>query len=106
MTVSWSAADIVRALRPPWDGPALMLQCYLDDSGTHGGAPVVVWGGVIGSVDQFGRLEDQWKRLLREPLPGKLPLKSFHLSHCCGSSESSSKIQTLKPIACSICSGL
>jgi hypothetical protein len=85
MSFLWPARDLQRGclsslMRP---GAILMLQAYFDDSGKAGrGDRVVVWGGVVGFVDQFDALESAWDRLLRSPLPGKRPLKSFHLTDC------------------------
>ncbi len=59
-----------------------MLDCYFDDSGTHPGADVLVWGGIMGTAEQISDLADSWRKLLRAPLPSKPPLKQFHLSHC------------------------
>ena len=59
-----------------------MLSGYFDDSGTHADSPVVVWAGLLGTEAQWERLEPAWKAKLEEPLPGKAPLKQFHLSAC------------------------
>jgi hypothetical protein len=61
-----------------------MLECYFDDSGTHGGSPVVTWGGLFGTTAQWDYLDKRWRALLADPLPeaGKPPLGQFHLSHC------------------------
>lgn len=61
-----------------------MLRAYFDDSGTHGDSPVVVVGGLIGLTEDWGKLEDEWRAKLAFPLPGKPPLKAFHLSHLVG----------------------
>jgi len=57
-----------------------MLECYFDDSGTHAGSKIIVWGGLIGTPDKFDVLSRQWIKLLREPLPNKKPLKKMQLS--------------------------
>lgn len=59
-----------------------MAVFYIDDSGTHDGAPVVVFGGLIGEQEQWERFEPRWKAKLANPLPGKSPLKRFHMHHC------------------------
>jgi len=61
-----------------------MLKGYFDDSGTHDGAPIAVMGGLIGSVEQWERLEDRWGKQLANPLPeaGKPRLKMFHMADC------------------------
>ena len=59
-----------------------MLECYFDDSGTHDGAPALVWGGIVGTSEQITDLSETWRALLRRPLPGKPPLRQFHLAQC------------------------
>lgn len=66
----------------PRDGALLMLQCFFDDSGTHDGSKVVVWGGVAGTVEQFEELEQQWVAALANPPFGKPPIKKFSQSDC------------------------
>jgi hypothetical protein len=65
-------------------GYLFMLQAYLDDSGTHNGAPVLAIGGLIGTPESWDGLEQAWIARLREPLPGKPPVRAFHLSHLIG----------------------
>ena len=62
-----------------------MLEGGFDDSGTHDRSDVVVWGGVMGDTDWFAKLDEPWKRLLDEPIPGKPPIKQFHHSKLSGS---------------------
>ncbi len=61
-----------------------MLRAYFDDAGSHAGAPVVVVGGLVGTVDQWESLEEAWERQLANPLPevGKPCLSMFHMSPC------------------------
>lgn len=59
-----------------------MLRAYFDDSGTHARSPVVVVGGLVGSVADWERFEGSWGQKLAAPLPGKPPLKMFHLAAC------------------------
>lgn len=59
-----------------------MLHCYFDDSGTHDGSRLAVWGGLAGATGHFLELDAAWRRLLAEPLPGKAPLKKFALADC------------------------
>ncbi|WP_137754032.1 hypothetical protein [Sphingopyxis sp. L1A2A] len=75
--------DLVRLSFPGQGerGCFLMLQGYFDDSGTHCDSSVVVWGGVMGDTEWFTKLERDWLPLLQQPIPGKPPIKQFHLSH-------------------------
>ncbi len=85
MSVLWTARDLAILGFPPSgqnSGRMLLLQCYFDDSGTHDASEFVVWGGVLGGVEQIVDLDAKWLRLLSEPLPGKPAIKNFHLSHC------------------------
>lgn len=62
-------------------GMFAMLEFYLDDSGTHKGSRVAVWGGVVGHHQFFDQLEAAWKARLACPCEGKPPIKAFHSSH-------------------------
>jgi hypothetical protein len=75
--------DLARLSFPGRKGAGwfLMLEGYFDDSGTHPGSSMVVWGGVMGDSVSFAAMEESWLRLLAEPLPGKPRIKQFHLSH-------------------------
>ena len=78
-------AELAKAILPfRGDGWILMLEAYLDDSGTHQKAPVVVIGGLIGPTQHWDALEREWVAKLAEPLPGKPAIKAFHLSHLIG----------------------
>src|SRR3954447_19259018 len=59
-----------------------MSQGYFDDSGTHGSSEVVVWGGLMGTDSQWLRFGRDWNSKLDDPLPGKPPLKRFHMTDC------------------------
>ncbi len=59
-----------------------MLGVFLDDSGTHSTSRVVVMGGLLGDDAQWDAFASAWEARLAQPLPGKAPLKQFHLSHC------------------------
>jgi len=58
-------------------GRFVMLECYFDDSGTHGTSRVVVWGGIVGHKDFMRELEAAWKARLAEPCEGKPPIRKF-----------------------------
>ena len=64
------------------DGRLLMLKMYLDDTGTHGGSPVVGVGGLIGTEAQWTDFDTRWKALLAEPVPGAPPIRMWHSWHC------------------------
>lgn len=59
-----------------------VIGAFFDDSGTHAGAPLIVIGGVIGTGEQWDDFASRWEALLRSPLPGKPPLRQFHLAPC------------------------
>jgi hypothetical protein len=82
MSIIWPAADIARAVRLEKDGALIMLQSFFDDSGTHAQSTVVVWGGVVGTVEQFTDLEQRWIAALACPPFGKAPLKKYSQSDC------------------------
>ncbi len=62
----------------------MMVFCA-DDSGTHKGSRVVVWGGILGYQDFFDELAVAWKRCLAEPCEGRPPISAFHSSHLAAS---------------------
>lgn len=55
-----------------------MLECYLDDSGTHEGSPLVAWGGIAGHKHYLDQLDTAWRDQLLKPCDGKPPIKKFH----------------------------
>lgn len=59
-----------------------VLGAFFDDSGTHAGSPLVVIGGLLGTDEQWDAFAAAWEALLAKPLPGKPPLRQFHLSPC------------------------
>lgn len=63
-------------------GLLVMLRAYFDDSGTHRSSDVILIGGLVGTINQWDQFEAQWAAKLAEPLPGKPPLRRFHLSEC------------------------
>ncbi len=84
MTQAILARDIARVVLPRdvQNGGLFMLSAYFDDSGTHQGSPLVVWGGAMGTEAQWTKFETAWRALLQAPLPGKPPLKQFHAAAC------------------------
>lgn len=63
-------------------GIVRMLTAYFDDSGTHADSRVAVIGGWCGTEAQWSAFDAEWTAKLQEPLPGKPPIRQFHLSHC------------------------
>jgi hypothetical protein len=61
-----------------------MLAAYFDDSGTHGDSKLVVWGGFIGTAEQWCDFDKAWRTKLARPLPGKPRLAKFGLADCVG----------------------
>ncbi|MGM4927670.1 DUF3800 domain-containing protein [Tardiphaga sp. 619_E2_N8_5] len=59
-----------------------MLGAFFDDSGTHDGSQVVAIGGLLGTDHQWDVFEQGWNEVLKAPLPGRPPLKHFHLTEC------------------------
>jgi hypothetical protein len=59
-----------------------MLGAFFDDNGTHGEAPVVAMGGLLGTEQQWDVFAYHWDALLKEPIPGKPRLSQFHLYPC------------------------
>jgi hypothetical protein len=82
VNVAWLAEDVASVTRLAGSGSLVMLQCFFDDSGTHGGAAVVVWGGVVGQVEQFKHLEREWMALLKTPPYGRPSLKKYSQADC------------------------
>lgn len=62
-------------LLPGFEGLVLMLLAYCDESGTHDGAPVVLWGGYIAEQDVWARFSDAWRARLAED-----GLDHFHMA--------------------------
>lgn len=66
-------------------GMFAMLEFYFDDSGTHKGSRVAVWGGIVGYKKYLEELEAAWKAQLAHPCEGRPPVKAFHSSHLAAS---------------------
>jgi hypothetical protein len=66
----------------------ITIKGAFDDSGTHANSNVVVVGGLLGSVAQWTKFQNDWATRLADPLPGsatrpsKPPLSMFHLAAC------------------------
>jgi hypothetical protein len=65
-----------------------VLYGYFDDAGTHDGSPVVCWGGFVGTMAQWDKLDEAWAAKLARPAdlppyaPQKPALSRFHLTEC------------------------
>jgi hypothetical protein len=59
-----------------------MLTSYLDDSGTHDDAEIVLWAGLSANQFQWDALIDAWRKTLAAPCPGKEPISRFHMTDC------------------------
>ncbi len=59
-----------------------MLSIYMDDSGTHAGAPIIGVGGLIGDEAQWEQFDVAWRARLNAPMPGKPRLNKFHAYDC------------------------
>jgi hypothetical protein len=79
-----SFRETVRTLG--FKGLILVLQAFFDDAGTHDSAEVVVWGGFVGTDEQWFDLDEKWRAKLAIPFAKpelwKPPLSRFHLSPC------------------------
>ena len=43
----------------------MLLIVYIDESGTHGDAGLMILGGVVGTLSQWHRFDELWRRRLR-----------------------------------------
>jgi hypothetical protein len=59
-----------------------MLTGYFDDTGTHDASPFIGFGGLIGNEEIWYLFQASWHEKLQRPLPGKPPLKRFHMWEC------------------------
>jgi Protein of unknown function (DUF3800) len=67
----WSASSVGRlamSLFPaaPNGRSFVILTAYYDESGTHGGSPVTVLAGFVGSSDEWVHFEREWSKVLRK----------------------------------------
>ena len=81
--------QIIRMGRVPAAIPGLVavLGAFFDDSGTHPDSPVVAIGGLLGTEAQWDEFAPRWEALVKEPLPGRGPIKKFGLSRLRGGYE-------------------
>jgi hypothetical protein len=63
-------------------GGSEVLGAFFDDSGTHADSALTVIGGLLGTEEQWDAFEVAWNARLANPLPGRQPLRQFHLSEC------------------------
>jgi hypothetical protein len=63
-------------------GLMLMLSAWFDDAGTHDASDMVVWGGFLGTAEQWSNFDKAWLAKLTRPLPGKAHLTKFGLADC------------------------
>lgn len=75
-----SIEDVARVSLPNRGarGVIAMLELYMDDSGTHDGSLIVVWGGVAGDKHYMDKLDAAWREQLKHPCDGKPAIKRFH----------------------------
>lgn len=59
-----------------------MLIVYFDDSGTHTGSEITLLAGLFGHESQWTYFNELWSKRLAESVPGKLPIKRFHMTDC------------------------
>jgi len=81
MSIPIPIEDLARVSFPnrSEQGQFIMLECYLDDSGTHSNSRVIVWGGVAGDKNFFDQFQEAWKARLEDPCDGyKPPINVFH----------------------------
>jgi len=82
--VSAAINEVVRVVlsQPARNGVIGMITAYFDDTGTHARSAVVGFGGLFGTSAQWNAFDLEWRSTLRAPLPGKLPLRRFHMTEC------------------------
>src|SRR5271166_218338 len=61
-----------------------MLKAYFDDSGTHDDSCFVLLGGLYAYEAKWRAFDADWRAKLADPLPGKPPLRRFHMTECQG----------------------
>jgi hypothetical protein len=64
----------------------LMIQAFVDDSGTHDQAKIVLMAGFLSSYQRWRKLESDWNRVLNPPDEVGRPAKPriFHATDCLG----------------------
>ena len=65
----------------------IMIQAYLDESGTHDQAKVIVMAGFLSSYKRWRKFEREWNSILNPPddLNPTGELRVFHATDCLGS---------------------
>ena len=76
---SWIEGLVMRThplTAPTGDKVFVMLTAYMDDSGTHAGAPSSIVAGYWGGVKEWSSFEWKWKKVLSE-----FGIEEFHAKH-------------------------
>lgn len=58
-----------------------MLNCYMDDSGTHCRSDIIVWGGVAADIRLCEAFEERWRDALKNPCETRNEIDMFHSAH-------------------------
>jgi hypothetical protein len=80
--MSVAMQDWLQLLLPAAKGLIGVIKAYFDDTGTHPESPIVGFGGLFADEEAWAEFDAKWKAKLRAPLPGKRPLKRFHMADC------------------------
>ena len=60
------------------NGYFCMLECYLDDSGTHCTSRAIVWAGIAGHQQYMADFEAAWNARLKAPCENLPAISQFH----------------------------
>ena len=58
------ALSIYRAWKP--EAIFVIVDTYIDESGTHGSSPHLIMGGMVGRLGQWTYFDKLWKTMLRQ----------------------------------------